>query len=74
MLKTRIPQKKEPQQKKPVDLELLESAFMVWVLNGMGPPIQATIEVLGPKKSTIKLMKGGYLVVETSKISINRPR
>ena len=61
-------------QKKEVNLELLGSTFLVWVENGTGPPVQATIEVLGPEKSTIKLMKGGYRVVETSKIKISCPR
>ncbi len=49
----------------------LADVFLVEVeLNGVGPPrlIQATVEVAGLKKSTIKTMKGEYYVVENSKI------
>lgn len=55
------------------DLELLKKAFIVWVVNGTGPPVQATIEVLGSEKSTVKILKGGYHVVKTSKIRIKCP-
>lgn len=69
--------KRKPQQKKPTKLELLEYAlkhgFMVWVPNGTGSPIQALIQSLGLKRSTIKLMKGGYDVVETSRIETEYP-
>lgn len=51
----------------------LSGAFIVEAeINGIGPPriIQATFEVIGLKKSTIKDLKGGYYVVDNSKIRI----
>lgn len=41
-------------------------------LNGVGPPkfVQATIEVAGAEKSTVKTLKGEYYVVDNSKIRI----
>ncbi len=54
----------------------LKDAFLFRVeLNGVGPPrfIQATLEVAGLEKSTVKDLtvkdlKGGYYVVDNSKI------
>lgn len=51
----------------------LKNAFLVRVeLNGVGPPtfVQATIEVAGLEKSTVKTLKGEYYVVDNSKIKI----
>jgi hypothetical protein len=51
----------------------LKDAFLVEVeLNGVGPSrlAQATIEVAGAEKSTIKTIGGEYYVVDNSKIEI----
>ncbi len=51
----------------------LEDAFLVEVeLNGVRPSrlAQATIEVAGAEKSTIKTTEGEYYVVDNSKIEI----
>ena len=52
---------------------LNRNTFIVEVeLNGVGPPkfVQATIEVAGAEKSTVKTVKGEYYVVDNSKIRI----
>jgi hypothetical protein len=75
--KTAVPQKRKPQQKKPTKFEVLQDALkrghMVWVPNGVGWHVQAFLQTLGPKKSNVKFLKGGYDVVKTSKIRLKSP-
>ncbi len=77
MHKSKIP-KRKPQQKKPTEFELLKDALrhgnMVWVPNGTGWSVPAFLQTLGPEKSNVKFLKGGYNVVETSKIRTECPR
>ncbi len=68
----------KPKDKRPTKLELLGYASqhgdMVWVPNGARGFVQATIEMLGPKNSTIKFLKGDYNVIKTSKIRLKQPK
>ena len=64
-------QDKIPRDKNGRPLE--KNTFIVEVeLNGVGPPkfVQATIEVAGVEKSTVKDLKGEYYVVDNSKVRI----
>ena len=69
--------KRKPQED--VDLEALESPFIVWIPNGTGPHgtkwlVQGFIEQLGPDRSLVKTKKGGYRVFENSEIRTKRPK
>lgn len=68
----------KPRDKRPTKFELLKEAsehgHLVWTPNGIRGFVQVTIETLGVKRSTIKFSKGGYNVIKTSRIRLNRPK